>query len=367
MKKSKIHITCLLFSAVLSAVVFYIAAHWFFMFFWNFDLLSNKHWSHILGKWQDGWTIRKPKEVLFVIALLLLLPGYLFSWFLAYVLPWKKIFLFPVNYYEKRKKAKLQAQSLAAALGPADKAAALAAKKDPSKVIKLPAEKLKEIDRLRGKAATHVPAPAPHSAETPAQSPASAGTAPRESVTMEEEAVSRFELWKKLAEALEAQNIFIFREMKIGDYQVNIFAVTSEGLFLLCEGPALGNEWEVDENGDMPSWKMEKGLLASPLRPLVKARDALKNYLVKEMPHYAGLAVNACLILDHGNITNPDEMLPLLEEWDISVLRMGTCRTASLPDTTALIEYIKAQPVSTQALNDAVAIAILDLMESDNA
>lgn len=366
MKKSKIHIACLLFSAVLSAAVFYIAARGFFMFFWNFDLLSDKHWSHILGKWEDGWVIRKPKEVSFVIALFLLLPAYFLSWFTAYVFPWKKFFLFPVNYYEKKKKAKLQAQSLAAAAGPADKAAALAAKKDPSKIIKLPPEKLKEIDRLRGKAATHVQSPsAPHSAENQTEKPA--GPAPKGPATMEEEAVARFDLWKNLAEALEAQNIFIFREMKIGNYQVNIFAVTGEGLFLLCEGPALGNEWEVDEENEIPSWKTDKGILASPLRPLVKARDSLKNYLVKEMPHYAGLAVNACLILDHGNVVNPDEMLSRLEEWDISVLRMGTCRTESLPDTTALIKYIKAQPVSTQALNDAVAIAILDLMESDNA
>lgn len=367
MKKSKIHIACLLFSAVLSAAVFYIAARCFFMFFWNFDLLSDRHWSHILEKWKDGWIIRKPKEVLFVIALLLLLPAYLFSWFLAYIFPWKKFFLFPVNYYEKRKKAKLQAQSLAAAAGPADKTAALAAKKDPSKALKLPAEKLKEIDRLRGKAATHIPAAAAsHAPEAPLEKPA--GTpAPKGPATMEEEAVARFNLWTKLAEALESRNIFIFREMKIGEYQVNIFAVTGEGLFMLCEGPALGNEWEVNENSETPSWKMDKGILASPLRPLIKARDTLKNYLAKEMPNYAGLSVNACLILDHGDITNADDMLPFLEEWDISVLRMGACRTASLPDTTALIEYIKAQPVSTQALNDAVAIAILDLMESENA
>lgn len=84
------------------------------------------------------------------------------------------------------------------------------------------------------------------------------------------------------------------------------------------------------------------------------------------MPQYAGLDVNCCMILDHGNVTNPDELLKYLEAWDISVLRMGSCQTASLPDTHALIEYIKSQPVSSQTLNDAVAVAILDLMETEN-
>lgn len=84
------------------------------------------------------------------------------------------------------------------------------------------------------------------------------------------------------------------------------------------------------------------------------------------MPQYAGLDVNCCMILDHGNVTNPDELLKYLETWDISVLRMGSCQTTSLPDTHALTEYIKSQPASSQALNDAVAVAILDLMETEN-
>ena len=65
MKKGKIHFIRLLFSAVVGAVLFYIIARGIFLFFWNFDLISERHWTHIWNKWQGGWVIRKPKEVLF--------------------------------------------------------------------------------------------------------------------------------------------------------------------------------------------------------------------------------------------------------------------------------------------------------------
>ena len=182
----------------------------------------------------------------------------------------------------------------------------------------------------------------------------------------EDEAVARFDLWEKLAHSLEAEKIFILRQMKIKNFPVNIFAITQEGVFLLCEGPAAGHSWEIDEAANPPVWKTETAPIPSPLRPLVESKAVLQKYFAEKMPQYAGLDVNCCMILDHGNVTNPDELLKYLETWDISVLRMGSCQTTSLPDTHALTEYIKSQPASSQALNDAVAVAILDLMETEN-
>ena len=154
--------------------------------------------------------------------------------------------------------------------------------------------------------------------------------------------------------------------MKIKSFPVNILAITQEGLFLLCEGPDTGANWEVREDADPAVWKTTEGDIPSPLRPMLEARQALQNYFESEMPQYSDLGINCCMILDHGNIINTDELLKSLEEWDISVLRMGICKTSALPDTNALIEYIKSQPVSSQALNDEMAVAILDLMETEN-
>ena len=358
MKKGKTNFFHLLFSAVVGAVLFYIFAREFFLFFWNFDLISERHWLHIWNKWRSGWVIHKPKEVLFVIAVLLLIPTYLLTWFSIYIIPWLKILRLPLTLSEKKKKERLQAQSLAAALGPADIQKELSAKKEPEKVIKISAQKLQHIDQLRGKKTNlH------HSAAVQTNPHSSA--APKK-ISKEDEAVQRFDLWKNLAQTLEQENLFVLRRMKIKSFPVNTLVITQEGLFLLCEGPADGHSWEIHEEANPPVWQTETGSIPSPLRPLLEAKNLLHTYLSEKLPQYANMDINCCMILDHGNVTNTDDLLKFLEEWDISVLRMGSCQTNSLPDTHALIEYIKSQTVSTQALNDALAIAILDLMELEN-
>lgn len=356
MKKRKIRLFSLLFSAIIAAVVFFYAAKWVFQAGWGFNLSSPRHWEHILKQWQKGWVIHKPREVFFFIALLLLIPGYIGTWLAFYVLPLKKILLLPKTYFEKKKKAALQAKSLAAALGPENRQEILAAKKGSGKVIKISSEKLHHIDHLRGKG---------NQAAQPSPSASPAASASPETV-QQTAAAARFDLWNGLAKDLEGEHIAILRQMKIQSFPVNIFAITKESLFLLCEGPATGESWEVAESTSHGIWKTESGEIPSPLRPMVKAKNVLRQYFAKEMPEYADLNVNCCMILDHGNITNTDDLLKSLEEWDISVLRMGSCKTKSLPDTRALIEYIKSQPTSSKKQNDAVAVAILDLMETDN-
>ena len=352
MKKGKIRLIPLLFSAVIAAALFFVIARSIFSYCWGFDLISYRHWNHIIEKWKSGWVLHKPKEVMFFIGLLLLLPGYFGTLFLVYVFPLKKILLFPKTFFENRKKAKLQAQSIAAALGPANRQEALAAKKEPEKTIKISSQKLHHIDQLRGKGATAGHTEKSSSVQTNASSA--------------DQAAIRFDLWEKLANTLESRKIFILRQMKIGTFSVNLFAITQESLFLLCEGPDEGENWEVDEDASPAVWKTENGAIPSPLRPMVKAKATLQKYFQQEMPEYAGLNSNCCMILDHGNVLNTDTLLGQLEKWDISVLRMGSCKTASLPDTNALIEYIKSQPASSQTLNDAVAVAILDLMETES-
>ena len=70
------------------------------------------------------------------------------------------------------------------------------------------------------------------------------------------------------------------------------------------------------------------------------------------------------MLLDHGEIKNIPELLSYIEQVDVSVLRMGNCQSKDLPDSNALIEYIKSLPQSNQETNDAIAVAILDMMEA---
>lgn len=353
MKKGKIHLFRLLFSAIVAIAVFYVVAQEIFMFFWRFNLYSKQHWIHILTRWENGWVLRKPKEVCFFIGLLSLIPAYIGTWVFIYKFPLKKILFFPTIYFEKKKKAKLQAQSLAAALGPANKKEALSSKKEQEKVLKISSQKMQKIDQLRGKGSAH--ASAPHNTSAPAQNNAT------------NDAMDRFALWEKLTKNVEAENIFVLKQMNIRSFPINLLAITQEGAFLMCEGPKQGTTWETREDLSPAVWKTETGdSILSPLTAMVNAKNILEKYLQEQKPEYSNLRVNCCMIIDHGHITNVNTLLPFLEKWDISVLRMGSCKTAELPDTNALIEYIKTQKPSSQELNDAVAIALLDLMDENN-
>lgn len=387
MKKSRLHLTCFLFSGILSLAVYFLLMRAVFIAGWNFHIDRYDHWLFAWRKWEAGWVIKNPREILYFTLLVLLIPGWLVTWALTYILPWKKILGWPAALWEERKKRKLLQKSIEAAKGPVALPEVLAAKKTPKdhpKGLRISPDKAQAIDKLRGRKTTGMPAPAPRSpAPEPSRqnvfaSDAGAGNfaeegnfieagAPvvRTGPTPEEQALERVRLWEGIAQALEQNNVFIFREMKIRGYATNIIAVTAESVFILAEGPAVGEEWHVAEDETIPVWRVGKDAVASPLRPLVKARDDMKEYLENEQPACAEMTVNACLILDHGNVENPKELIEKLETWDVSVLKMGTCSTEMLPGTSALMEYIKSQPASSQEVNDAVAVAILDLMESD--
>lgn len=359
MKKGKINLSRLLFSGLAAFLLLSWCARFSFKIFWNFNVFSARHWQLIWNKWNSGWIVTKPGEIAFLLTVILLPALFLIAWIICYRIRWKNIVLFPFALLEKRKKKALLKKSLAAAAGPTpDLKLPVAAK--PAVKKSLP----KELNRLRG-------TPQVSAVSKDRSVPSSGGgqqlSSNSSEIRQENEAVSRAKLWDQLAEKLEQAGIFIFREMKIKNCQTNILAVSQESLYLLCEGPAEGNVWTVDEKSDRPRWTTEKNVvLPSPLRPLISGRDEIKRYIAENIPAYAALDVNCCLFLDHGTIANVPDMLSFLEEVDLSVLRLGSCKSTELPDTNALIEYIKSQTKSDQALNDAVAVAILDLMEADH-
>ncbi|MBO4520963.1 MAG: hypothetical protein J5787_07125 [Alphaproteobacteria bacterium] len=348
MKKRKIKLIPFLFSAVVAAAFFYFVIRGVFLFFWRFDLFTPKHWQLILTRWKSGWVLHKPKEIIFLISLLLLIPGYFLTCFLVYIFPLKKVLLSPITYLKNKKREKLESQSLAAALGPAEKKMPAKQPKKKAPTNKPPSEKQAAINHLRGMKAPGT-----------AAAPSSPGAAGAQGAT--NDPATRFELWNKLAKELEAAKIFILRHMKINSFSINITAITQEGVFLLCEGPEQSADWETNENATPAVWKSEKGEIPSPLRPMIETKKALTKYFAEKNRKYANLGINCCLILDHGSIKNTDTLLSFLENEDISVLRMGICKTDALPDSNALVSFIKSQGVSSPEINDAVAVAILDL------
>lgn len=382
MKKKKLTLSALLISGLFSAAVCFFLFKAFFYAGWRFDILKENHWHYLINKWNAGWVMNTPREMLFFAALVSAVPVWLISWVLTYIMPWKAILLFPLTVMKKRKAEKLLQKSIEAAKGPENIQAALAAKKtqpaeSAHKVPKISAEKISKIDKLRGKS-THSQ---PSAAQRPSQPAQNTGTfeepnyMPERSATpaggnaaaqqpSPDQKLQTLQAWSALAELMEKSGIFIFREMKIGSYDTNLIVATGESVFLMSEGPKLGSSWTVCEDEEIPVWKDGKDALASPLRPLLEARDKVRDTLFSKFPQYSSMSVNACLVLDHGEITNTKELIEKLEAWDMSVLRTGTCRTSDLPEVNALVAYIRSQNQSTQEINDAVADTILALMET---
>ena len=341
-------------TALIAAVFFFVATHRFFLHLWHCDLIRAKHWRHIWNKWQNGWVIQTPKELAFFGALLLIVPLYF-----AVLRLFRALLNAPVVWWKQKKQEHLLEKSIAAAKGPEDKTPK--SKKEAQKVIKMTSNEFKHIEQLRGKKS-----PVQHAIEAHGDTPDSAAST-RAVAPNVSPAATRFDLWEALAKQFEAKHIFVLRRMKIGSHSVNTIAITREGLFLLFEPPETGTVWTPDENAVPPVWRSEAGVVPSPLSEMIQSRDALREYFARNMPQMTDIPVYCCMIFDYGELKNVSDLMPILESQDISVLRMGDAfKTQSLPDSGALIEYIKSLPPSSQETNDAVAVAILDLMETED-
>lgn len=310
----------------------------YFKTFWRFNILNPKHWSLILDKWNNGWVVSKTTEYLFLFSLLMLPVAALIVWIVFYKLRWKKILTLPLAPLRNRQKKTLEKRSLAAAVGkPEDLKKAPAPKHAAHKVPD-------KLSRLRG-----TQAPQQHSAPAAANTASAAASAPSG------------DFWSDLAARLENAGVFVLREMKIGSCPTNLIAVTQDGLFMLCAGPEDGQVWTTRDRANPPVWTTEtNAVIPSPLAVLQQGRAALRKLLAENGA--ANLNVNACLFLDHGQIANLTDTLNYLAEIDLTVLRMPTCSIQDLPDTNAIVEYIKSQPASDKTLNDVVAVALLSMM-----
>ena len=346
MKKEKINPAFLLFSAVLTAILFYFSSKAFFEHFWGFNLFSAKHWQHIAGKWQNGWVLHTTKEYLFFTALIASIPGYFIACFFVHEILRKSALLNPLNLYRNHRKKILKERSLAAATG----ALPIHEKtpKNEERTIRVSSQKMGQINLLRGKKSSVAASPSVSKTEPK-------GTSDR--------TAEQFDIWEKMAQKLEQGNAFVLRQMNIASVSFNLVAITQNALFLICEGPDNGSVWETAEDASPAVWKTENGSIPSPLSGLLNAKEILQDYLAKNLSEYPEISVNCCMILDHGHISNMDKLLPFLEDNNLSILKTGTCKTEALPDSDALTRLINAQPAPSQEMNDAIAVAILDLMK----
>lgn len=311
--------------------------------FGGFDIFNLNHWAKVYDKWETGWIFSTSREYAFIISILL----YPIAIVLACFLLNKKFSEPPKEKIKKVDQKQLDAQRKKMEQDLIKKKSA-----QPSKT-KIPSQ----LSNLRG-IGTRIQASASAN-----QSQQNSNTNLDANATSQN--ISPIDLWTKLASDMERQGIFVLKEMNIAGTPVDLTVVTEANVFLIISGPTSGSSWQTFDEFSPSVWVTETGeKIPSPISKMVEIKNAFSNFLKSRNNQYSNLEVGCCMLLDHGEVKNIPEMLSYIEKVDVSVLRMGSCKSTDLPDSSALIEYIKSLPQSNQETNDAVAIAILDMMEA---
>ena len=80
--------------------IFMSAVVYLFKMIWNFNILKEEHWQIILNFWNQGGVINSTQEILFFIALLLIIPLWYIGLKKALKISLIKIFFFPFFVYD---------------------------------------------------------------------------------------------------------------------------------------------------------------------------------------------------------------------------------------------------------------------------
>lgn len=310
--------------------------------FWRFDVLNAKHWKMIWRRWEDGTSFSTPKEVSFLLLIVLAPLFFGLLCFISYRIDWLNVLFFPFKKLRKAKKEK----EIEKARHEAMSSATVAMKKAPAAKGGRPLPE--KILRLRGTVQRTL-----------------ASSHGGENDRTADNAITDQNIWGTLEKGLERNDIFTLREMEFCGCKFGLTAITTEGVYLLSSGPAAGNAWTTRDNADPPVWITETGEhLPSPVVTVQKARDALQQEILQKFPQFGDLTVNASVVLSHGKVETMQDLLSYLQETDMSVLRAGSCKVAGLPESTAIVELIKTQKQPSNELANAVSQAILNLTEN---
>lgn len=330
-------------SSVVATIIVTAFAYLLFKnFFGGFNIFEPRHWAKLYDRWETGWIFSTPREYAFITSILLYpIVLVVASWFL------NKKFCEP----KKEKVKKVDQKQLDRQRKKMERDLLKKKSAQPAKA-KIPTN----LSNLRGIGGA-------------AQSNNSATTQHQETNTSANKAPvseqSPLDLWSKLSDDMEKQGIFVLKEMSVAGISVNLTVVTQSNVFFILSGPTKGSVWETFDEFSPSVWVTETSeRIPSPIQKMVELKNAFSNFLKSRNNKFSNLEVGCCMLLDHGEIKNIPEMLSYIEKVDVSVLRMGNCKSMDLPDSNALIEYIKSLPQSDQETNDAVAIAILDMMEA---
>ncbi len=68
-------------------------------YFWHFNIFEKRYWLIISEFWSAGGVIDQPSEYMFLLMLILIVPGWFIGWKKAQKLSYVKIIFFPVFWY----------------------------------------------------------------------------------------------------------------------------------------------------------------------------------------------------------------------------------------------------------------------------
>ena len=91
-----------LITGALWSYVYFLCTVSLFVSIWNFNYLSSSSWQVITEYWQKGGVIKTGTDFLFLFALILLIPLWIWGWRKLYQMNILNLFLVPLNWYQKR-------------------------------------------------------------------------------------------------------------------------------------------------------------------------------------------------------------------------------------------------------------------------
>lgn len=281
------------------------------MHYWGFNPLKWDHYAYIYRQWQNGWTLTKLGEWMFVLLMFAAVPVWLTGLLIMISVPWTKwfkiILMFPINLVRKIIKERKKSEQTKIKV-----TRRKSYKKTRPNAIRAASGKIKPIENEENKpvekkehreketAATAATAVSRPSAPAPQASASGGGS--------------------DIGGILSRAGYSIVSGAKIAGKAIDFVGVAADHL-LLCLVDSESGDWLADEerfNDEEPLWFSESNHRISPVRVVLNARDALTPMLSGAA---RGMEIRTMVVIRQGTIINAEDMFEVWQNLNVAVCR----------------------------------------------
>ncbi len=96
----------ILFSSLLWNAIYISAVYYAMSYFWSFNIFELRYWKIIYTFWEQGGVIDTASEYFFFVAILCILPFWVWGWKKSLKISYIKLLLFPIIWYINYKRSR---------------------------------------------------------------------------------------------------------------------------------------------------------------------------------------------------------------------------------------------------------------------